>query len=213
MDADRPVEGRRLGGDEKARYLAEWRRLEADALAQLRDGWYATEGRRRGTSLARALVHRSHSDPTAYEAARDREGHLWVARAVWQMGADMHRLRLAGADAGPFDPTVDVARGEAHGAAFDRLLRALARASVPGVPPPGASGLDGTSYELALGDDYWTWVRYAWWSKPPEGWEPVARFLDGFVRLAEAAIDGASASEPEPGRSHRSGRWWEDWRI
>ena len=57
----------------------------------------------------------------------------------------------------------------------------------------GMSGLDGTSFHLALFGDQHSQVRFQWWTKPPPQWTPLIEvaneMIEGFVKLQAKRLD------------------------
>jgi hypothetical protein len=57
----------------------------------------------------------------------------------------------------------------------------------------GMSGIDGTSFHLALFGDQHSQVRFQWWSKPPPQWAPLIgvanEMIEGFVKLQPKRLD------------------------
>lgn len=62
---------------------------------------------------------------------------------------------------------------------FDRLSNAY----VP-VIPHFPIGLDGCMYELEMNIQGYN-SKFSWWSSPPEGYQPLDRFLQDLLKLSE----------------------------
>jgi hypothetical protein len=61
----------------------------------------------------------------------------------------------------------------------------------------GMSGLDGTSFHLALFGDMHSEIRFGWWSEPPPQWGPLIgvanEMIEGFLKLQPKGLEPSSS--------------------
>jgi hypothetical protein len=89
----------------------------------------------------------------------------------------------------PFVPTIETAAVPIPSDDLRDLLDAFRGVTIPvGLSPP-ASGEDGVSFELLVGD-FWGCCRLHWWCDLPKEWRQLQRL----VRRMSEAFEAARAS-------------------
>jgi hypothetical protein len=148
------------------------------------------------TRRAQALIMPSFDDWEAYEIlvpGRAEDLHPRGVKTVWRQSVDISKFR---------SPVVRLQHGFARLVptveTFEAMLPLVSvEALLSGAPswlempkPDDSIGIDGTSYEVVVGDGF-RWSRHHWWEKPPEGWEPLADFIHDMKQVIESHFAGA----------------------
>jgi hypothetical protein len=166
-------------------HLAEWISLRDEAIREL--------GNNKGlwgyTSRLCALVLPSFEDACRYELfapVQDANAPALAVKMVWRFSEDNAKFaspltRLRHGPGVKLLPTIQEYRNEIDTRLVEDLCqRAAALQITPWPATQQYIGLDGTTYELAVGDR-WPACRLKWWGSPPKGWEPLGRLLEQIV--------------------------------
>lgn len=164
--------------------VAEWSWLQQQALGQFR-----TRIDRKGyITRLQALVLPSFEDSWRYEllaSVPDRSRPDLAVKTVWHRGINSAKfanplVRLSYGAGIRQLPTIEEFDAEVEAALVDDLCAKAATLKVPPFAGKSTLGLDGTSYQLALGSSPCA-ARFEWWHFPPEGWEPLQTLLDEII--------------------------------
>ncbi len=120
---------------------------------------------------------------------RQTSGYL-LATLRWEYEQDTDRIRAWQTASPPIDrpqPTITSRTQVRQDEIVERLLNQLRSAQIPAWVDDRHAGLDGTSYELALGEGF-CYVRYHWWAELPESWQPLAPTVNAILDLSEKAF-------------------------
>jgi hypothetical protein len=161
-------------------------------FVRLRDGVYdrlrqaADVPDSRWFRVGQLLVLPSFECPYSWDVLRDPHGVYTLYRTCWRLDRDDAAFESRAERAKypvPFVPTIETAAVPISSDDLRELLDAFRGVSIPvGVAPP-ASGEDGVSFELLVGD-FWGGCRLRWWCDLPREWRPlqplVRRMSDAF---------------------------------
>lgn len=161
----------------------EWYWLEQQALEQLRTGI----DRKGYIPRLQVLVLPSFEDSWRYELLApvpDRSRPALAVRKVWHRRTDLAKfanpvVRLS-YGSGRQSPTIEEFDAEIDAELLHGLCAKAATIKVPAFTTKSGVGLDGTSYQLALGRSPLV-ARFEWWHSPPEGWEPLKTLVDEII--------------------------------
>lgn len=114
-----------------------------------------------------------------------------LCKTTWRREFDHQRLSgLNGPHpVGPAEPTFAAATFGMKPLDAEHILSQLRGLSAPLAIAEPHSGLDGTHFELAFGDQ-WVSARFHWWSQPPEEWAGLGRFFDEALAMFESIAAG-----------------------
>ena len=163
---------------------AEWYSLERQALEQLRAGI----DRKGYIARLQVLVLPSFEDSWCYEllaSVPDQSKSALAVRKVWHRSIDLAKfanpvVRLSFGSGVRQLPTMEEFDAETDAALVNGLCAKAAMLKVPVFAAKSSVGLDGTSYQLALGSSPLV-ARFEWWNSPPEGWEPLKTLVDEII--------------------------------
>jgi len=152
----------------------EFEELTKRAMDQLRQGsshvGYRCE--------LQALLLPSTGDCIGYEIftqVRRAGDPVLAVKTVWKRTQDQQKFEspLARMKYGArLEPTLSHTKIPVSHDYVSALLERASNLAVQVRVPVPSLGLDGTSYELAVGD-YWAVARFHWWESPPNGWRSV----------------------------------------
>jgi hypothetical protein len=172
----------------------ELKRLESDALVRLRAG----VNRKGYIGKFRAIVLPSFDDCHAYEIllpARSADLPGVAARTIWRRSSDVEKLRNPVAQLkyglAPLEPTIEEVQAAVPLEPITNLLSKAGAARIPACIVHHRFGLDGTSYELVLGNGF-VEARFKWWCDAPTGWEPISTLFGEITALVDNAIVAGS---------------------
>jgi hypothetical protein len=153
---------------------AEFEDLAKRAIDQLRQGsshvGYRCE--------LQALLLPSKGDCICYEIftpVRRAEDPVLAIKTVWKKGIDAQKFEspLARMKFGShLEPTLEHTKIPVSHDYVSALLERASRLAVQVRVAVPSLSLDGTSYELAIGD-FWAAARFHWWESPPNQWKGV----------------------------------------
>ena len=86
----------------------------------------------------------------------------------------------------PYRPTVEVSSASIDAASIEGLIRRFQTIPVPLAVAEPTSGLDGTSYELEIGDPFRN-ARIAWWERLPQEWQALGPLVEEMRGLFESS--------------------------
>lgn len=133
----------------------------------------------------------SFGNPVAWDVVDALEGDALTRlyRSCWLRSQDKAAFRSPESRADyprPFRPTIEVGW-----VAFDRvrvepLVAKLAQLRVPLAVAEPRSGLDGITFELAVGGSF-CGARIKWWGQLPRQWRKLGPVVSELTRIVEAA--------------------------
>lgn len=175
------------------RHLEEWLQLQRDATAILREGREIRDYRRH----IQALMVPSFDDGQAYEILLPVSRGVMDAlgtKTTWRKMTDADKFRSPVVRLqygfGKLVPTIETFETALARADIEALLSHLSSFTVRAYVPESIMGLDGTTYELALGKPY-QGSRYSWWERPPAGWEVLGEILEQTKEMIDHYLPGA----------------------
>jgi hypothetical protein len=155
-------------------HFKEWQRLQETALTTLRNGNYS-----QGIRLLYLLVMPSWEPSTNYEIYTTPAWHLSASHVV------MATRWRGDIDAAKFDtpierlkhphtltPTFETQSFETTTEFVDGILDKFTAISIPTLTNTDVWGLDGTSYEVGLGNGF-VWSCFRWREEPPPEWQSL----------------------------------------
>lgn len=144
-------------------------------------------------ALVRVVVSPSFSEKLEYAAFDLDNARLLLIRASGG-AALLQGWEAPSVDDRPDAPAYECADRAVVDASVFRTVWAPLRAGViSAVPGSASTGLDGTTYEVIIGDRP-TRAQYRWWEDAPTGWEPLGRFARDFIALIERSVGSPSSS-------------------
>lgn len=163
---------------------SEWYSLEQQALEQLRAGI----DRKGYIARLQVLVLPSFEDSWCYEllaSVPDRSKPALAVRKAWHRSIDLAKfanpvVRLSFGPGVRQLPTIEEFDAEIDATLVNGLCAKAATIRVPVFTAKSSIGLDGTSYQLALGSSPLV-ARFEWWNSPPEGWEPLKMLVEEII--------------------------------
>lgn len=85
----------------------------------------------------------------------------------------------------PLHPTIERATIHTTAGVVETALARFRSLTVPVSSSRDILGLDGTSYEVVLGD-FWTSSRFHWWGEAPTEWKPIGTAFQEVLPQLEA---------------------------
>lgn len=169
--------------------VVEFKLLEDEALTTL----HAGANRKGYISQFRAIVLPSFEDCRAYEVLLPASNTVLAiaVRTVWRRSIDIEKfcdpvVRLKhGFD--PLRPTIEETQVSIQAEQFTKLLSKAGIVTIPAHIASHRFGLDGTSYELVLGENF-VEARFRWWHKAPRGWEPLSDLFGEIEAMVENTV-------------------------
>ncbi len=165
----------------------DWIVFRQAAYSALRAGYVAEPA---GSRIIQLLVLPALRGPVCCietrTLRRQSSGYL-LATLRWEVEQDADRIRAwqtANRLTDRPQPTITSRTQVRHDEIVERLLNQMRSAQIPAWVDDRHSGLDGTSYELALGEAF-CYVRYHWWAELPESWQPLAPIVSAILDLSE----------------------------
>ena len=156
----------------------------------------AAESEYQPVGLVRVIVSPSFRPQIDYAAFPAAAKRVMLVRRVMPEGTQDHPGSTAweGAAAASDEPRADVVSDRAmiDEAEFRRVCAPLRTATIRVMPDNPSMGLDGTSFEVILGE-WQTSARFRWWESVPEGWEPLDRFVRDFIELVDRWVGPRSS--------------------
>jgi len=152
----------------------EFEELSKRAIDQLRQGSSQVGYR----CELQALLLPSTGDCISYEIftpVRRAEDSVLAIKTVWKRNLDAQKLEspLARMKYGShLEPTLEHTKIPVSHDYVSALLDRASRLAVQVRVPVPSLSLDGTGYELAIGD-FWAAARFHWWESPPSQWRAV----------------------------------------
>ena len=171
----------------------EWRTLEEEAVALLRKYDDSDPGFVVDATL---LVLPSFEDCWAYSilrSVRDSEVPAKGQRRVWRRTVDLQKFENPIArlkHGGRLAPTIERSKKDVPRSSALALLDRVVSSRLPPFTLKRSLGTDGTSYEVSFGHAFIS-SHFCWWESPPEGWQPLERFVGDVRALVDAAVGGA----------------------
>jgi hypothetical protein len=166
--------------------LEEWRTLQKSAKAILRKGY---TGNHPGSRVFQLLIIPSFTSAVSIEAYAQSEdtNDYWFVRMLWEWDKDYEKFRTPVERLRhpfPLSPTIKSEMLILKDIFPGRIIQKLRSVQIPAWVESKAIGLDGTMYELLLGEGYLE-VRYSWWECPPTEWKPLAEIATSIQEFAE----------------------------
>lgn len=167
----------------------EFDRLRTSVVEGFRNGLFLGDA---GLRIVQFLVLPSFDDFVCWELrSRPRRKAATETRLNqirWAFGADCDAFRSPAErlkHPRPFRPSVATRSALVAMSTFEVAVDRLASVAIRLMPKSAPSGLDGTGYELALGD-YFCNSRVAWWVRLPAEWKDLDPPLTEFLSLCES---------------------------
>ena len=117
------------------------------------------------------------------------------ARDAREFGSPVERLRRLGRPR-PFLPTIEAETHPVDPAWVSAFLQRLRSVPIPLAIARPRIGLDGTTYELIVGDAFCR-SRIAWWCSLPDEWAGLGPILDEMLAVFESIRRGPAPSDEE----------------
>lgn len=170
-------------------HVEEWRHLQKTALTTLRAG-----SREQGVRLLYLLVMPSWEPSINYEIYRTQTRHLPISHLVavtrWRVDTDaakfatpIERLKYPR----PLTPTFERQSFETSTEFVSVILDRFMAVSIPTLTNTHILGLDGTSYEVGLGNSL-VWSCFHWWEKPPSEWQSLGTVFQDTLQELEKMV-------------------------
>jgi hypothetical protein len=162
-------------------HLAEWNLLREEAITELRN----RQCPKGYTARLHVLVLPSFEDACRYELftpAHAATAPALAVKIVWRFSEDVGKFaspltRLQHGPGVKLLPTIEEYQNEIDSSLVEDLCRRAAALQIALWPAEHSFGLDGTTYELAIGD-VWIACHFKWWDRPPRGWEPLGSLVE-----------------------------------
>jgi hypothetical protein len=173
-----------------------WRELERKALAKIDTGQASSLPN--STRLLQFQILPSFSNPHSWSVYRHDSGYV-ATRIMWHrkgsppapealMFDAVAKLRFRYKGIESVEPTLSTIQMPLEESRVDALLERLNGLRLP-LMPKESMGLDGTTYELRLGDFY-TAATLRWWSDTPTEWHALHEWARALFELLSADYDG-----------------------
>ena len=187
---------------------AEFSSLADKIVAELRCHAYIDE--RFGSHVFQYLVLPSFTPPIAWDvfrrARRRYPDEFILVRTSWRSDLDQEKLRT------PVErvrhprrltPTIELHLLPAESSVLEQLALRLSQLSLPIGASPGAFGIDGTTFEIAIEQPphyspLAAKCRLSWWEKPPTAWGALSEWLSRAEEVFEASwsVRGEASAVP-----------------
>jgi len=162
-------------------------RLRDDVYERLRQAADVTDAR--WFRVGQLLVLPSFECPYSWDVLRNPHGVYTLNHTCWRLDKDNAAFESRSERAKhpvPFAPTIETAVVPIPSGQLRGLLEAFRGVSIPvGLAQP-ASGEDGVSFELLIGD-FWGMCRLNWWCYLPREWRPLQLLVRRMSEAFEAA--------------------------
>ena len=162
----------------------EFSQLQEAVTAKLRSSTYRTDHVIR--RQIQILVLPSFDDPYVWEVfqkGRRNDINYELVHVCWRRDFDrvafespVNRLKYPHA----FKPTIETRIAMIASETIINFLHHFRQIAVPLAVPDAPAGLDGTSYELAVGT-FWCSARIRWWVRLPSQWAQLQSPLDSLL--------------------------------
>ena len=147
-------------------------------------------GLRPGWPLVRVIVAPSFEPKIEYEAFAAAARQVTLGRRVVRTSAS--EAARGGGALERSEVAADRLLGASERVLVDEselasVCASLRAATLSAMPRRSSMGLDGTTFEVILGD----WparAQYRWWTYVPEGWEPLGYFVREFTQLVDRSV-------------------------
>lgn len=176
----------------KREIYGEWRRLEEEASAILRDA-----PKRDGFSPeCHAVILPAFEDACSYTilaAAPNSSAPMLGLKRVWKRNLDLAKLEgpVLRLRYGPtLRPTIEERQADVPRQFVESVLERAADLKVPSRVRAETVGADGANYVLCFGRLF-TSTRFEWWSSRPNGWEPLGTLLSEITEGVDRGLTKA----------------------
>lgn len=166
-------------------HFEEWGRLRDSTLNILRAGIC-----KHGIRLLHLLAIPTFGPSISYEINKSQKRHeppsYYLTSTLWRYDIDVAKFdspieRLRHPQSLP--PTLEIQSFEVADEFVNCTIDKFKAISIPMLINTNALGLDGTSYEIGLGEGL-IWSRFHWWGNPPSEWQQLgAVFHDTLLSL------------------------------
>jgi hypothetical protein len=177
----------------------EWCELRSNTWQDLRQREHILRSNHR--PLLQYLVMPSFTDSWCIDFVRSGDT-LAAYHTVWRMTQDIEAFATAIErlkHPNPFLPTLESTQIDLPASTIDNVLCQIAEIPIRLAPISNSISLDGTLFELQVGDG-WTGIRLQWHNRLPDEWaalRPVLTELDAMERQASRhAFEDNDAPEP-----------------
>jgi hypothetical protein len=186
----------------------EYDHLQHDIVAKLR--CHAFVDTEQAWHVFQYLILPSFTPPIAWDVfQRRRRGHdddLVLVRSSWRSDLDWEKLRTPVERLRhpyPLVPTLEVHQLNTPSSELAHLAAELAALSLPIGAVPAVGGIDGVTYEVAIGQppqyiSFAAACRLSWWDKPPAEWDELAAWVRRTEAMFESAWAARGAAAPTP---------------
>jgi hypothetical protein len=143
-----------------------------------------------GWTLVRVIVAPSFEPKIEYEAFAAAARQVTLGRRVVRTSAS--EAARGGVALERSEVAADRLLGASERVLVDEnelalVCASLSTATLSVLPRRSSMGLDGTTFEVVLGD--WPGrAQYRWWTYVPEGWEPLEDFVREFTQLVDRSL-------------------------
>jgi hypothetical protein len=177
----------------------EWRRLREVAVSTLRSGDYLKN--HSGLLVAQILFLPSFQSCKSWNFFRRPEkGTLppdhFVLLALWNREIDFQKFRTPTERLKyplKIQPTIEISELEIESGVIAEWLEKLSQVQIVAGVQSMPLGVDGTSYEVALGTSPWAFSRIGWWEQPPPEWQELGRVTNELMSYLEGAGEKSEA--------------------
>ena len=152
--------------------------------------------RHRSVPVCQLLILPSFENPVSWDVikivSRHEAAQTRLCRSTWQMEVDeqamsspVERLRHPR----PYKPTLETDWVLVDATRLEAILSRIRGIRIPLMLAESHVGLDGTSFELAIGGDCFCNARIGWWCDMPKEWQELAPVVAELERLFESTWD------------------------
>jgi hypothetical protein len=186
----------------------EYEQISREIVVKLRHQAYIED--RYAAHAFQYLILPSFTPPISWDVfLRRHKGYpdnYVLMRTTWRSDIDHEKLRTPVERLRhpyPLTPTIDIYQLPTSSEELKILADELAAVELPIGASPGVAGIDGVTYEVAIGQPpaYFTFAarcRLSWWCEPPDAWSALRAWVVRAEKVFEAAWTGRGELAPIP---------------